>query len=80
MPSGRGYLAGDRYYLPLRAESGGEVVTIDLNEAEIVARSKSGDGTVPGNLICHRQQVISQNSDYLQSFFQFETIKREVAK
>lgn len=80
MPSGRGYLAGDRYYLPLRTESGGEVVTIDLNEAKIVARSKSGDGTVPGNLICHRQRVISQNSDYLQSFFQFEPIKREVAK
>ncbi len=80
MPSGRGYLAGDRYYLPLRTESGGEVVTIDLNEVKIVARSKSGDGTVPGNLICHREQVISQNSDWLQSFFQFEPIKREVAK
>ena len=80
MPSGRGYLTGDRYYLPLRTESGGEVVEIDLNKAKIVARSKSGDGTVPGNLICHREQVISQNSDWLQSFFQFEPLKREVAK
>ena len=80
LPSGRGYQAGDRYYLPLRKESKGEVISVDLKNAKIVEHSKSGNGTIPGNLICHRRLVISQNSDWLQSFHQLQPLKADVAQ
>ena len=55
--SGRGFLpqradaGSSRYFLPL---SNAEVVGIDLAAGKIVQVSKSRQGNVPGNLICHR--------------------------
>ena len=46
-----------RYFLPL---SNAEVVGIDLAAGKIVQVSKSRQGNVPGNLICHRGKIISQ--------------------
>jgi len=74
-PSGRGYLSDGRYYLPL---SSAEVATIDLREGRIVARAKSRDGRIPGNLICHRDQVISQGVDSADAFYQVEPLRRRV--
>ena len=45
MPSGRGFLAGDRYFLPL---SNAEVVGIDLGAGKIVQVAKSRKGERPG--------------------------------
>lgn len=75
MPSGRGYYSGDYYYLPLTSA---EVVKIDLNEGKIVARAKSRSGHVPGNLICHRGEVISQGVDFVETFFQVEALQERV--
>ncbi len=68
-PSGRGYRAGQFYYLPL---STAEVIKIDLNKHIIAARSKSRKGLVPGNLIVHQGQIISVNEDRAQCFYSLD--------
>jgi len=75
MPSGRGFLAGDRYYLPL---STAEVVAIDLDAGEISHVSKSRKGNVPGNLVCYKGKVISQGFDGVEMFYQLDPARKEV--
>ncbi|HEY2882858.1 MAG TPA: PQQ-binding-like beta-propeller repeat protein [Pirellulales bacterium] len=77
MPSGRGFMSGDDYYLPL---STAEVVRIDLNTAQITASAKSRKGYVPGNLICHDGQIISQGVDFVEAYFQLESLQDRIAK
>lgn len=76
MPSGRGFYNDHRYYLPL---SSAEVVAIDLDQGQIVARSRSRTGTVPGNLICYEGAVISQGVDHVESFYQLDELRQQVA-
>jgi outer membrane protein assembly factor BamB len=76
-PSGRGYYNRDRYYLPL---SSAEVAALDLDDGRIVARSRSRSGTVPGNLICYHGAVISQGVDQLESYYQLDELREQVAK
>ena len=76
MPSGRGFLSGDRLYLPL---SSAEVASIDVGAGTIVARAKSRKGIIPGNLICYKGSVISQGVDSLDRFFQIEPLEKDVA-
>ncbi|MEX2560265.1 MAG: PQQ-binding-like beta-propeller repeat protein, partial [Pirellulales bacterium] len=75
-PSGRGFFNGERYYLPL---STAEVAAVDVASGRIVARSKSRSGTVPGNLICYHGAVISQGVDFVESFYQLDDLRRQVA-
>jgi outer membrane protein assembly factor BamB/tetratricopeptide (TPR) repeat protein len=87
MPSGRGYLSGDSYFVPL---SSAEVVQVDLKagtaeqpQGKIVQRAKarkdsSHQASVPGNLICFQGEVISQGVDYLDTFFQKEPLLARV--
>jgi hypothetical protein len=72
LPSGRGYHADGQYYLPLNVSGEGEVAAIQLDPPAIVHRSRWLRGAIPGNLICHRGQVVSQNVDWLESFPQRE--------
>ncbi|MGH7135836.1 MAG: PQQ-binding-like beta-propeller repeat protein, partial [Pirellulales bacterium] len=76
-PSGRGFYNQGRYYLPL---SSAEVAAIDLHDGRIVARSRSRSGTVPGNLICYHGAVISQGIDRVESFYQLDELREQVAK
>ncbi|HEX7377215.1 MAG TPA: PQQ-binding-like beta-propeller repeat protein [Pirellulales bacterium] len=76
-PSGRGFYNRGRYYLPL---SSAEVAAIDLADGRIVARSRSRSGTVPGNLICYHGAVISQGVDRVESFYQLDELRDQVAK
>ncbi|HTI49817.1 MAG TPA: PQQ-binding-like beta-propeller repeat protein, partial [Planctomycetaceae bacterium] len=76
VPSGRGYLAGGRYYLPL---STAEVATIDLRDGRIVSRSRSISDRVPGNLIGVGGSVVSQGADFIEAFQQLETLEAEIA-
>ena len=69
MPSGRGFLTGDDYFLPLASA---EVIQIDLTKGQIVSRAKSRLGEVPGNLICHQGQMISQAADNVEVFYQLD--------
>ena len=77
MPSGRGYLSGDDYFLPLTSA---EVVRIDLTTGKIAERAKSRRDTIPGNLICYHGEVVSQGVDYLETFFQQEPLEQRIAK
>ena len=74
-PSGRGFLSGDRYFLPL---SNAEVVAVNLAKGEIDSVSKSHSGTVPGNLVCHKGIIISQGIRGLDAFFQLDLASAEV--
>jgi outer membrane protein assembly factor BamB len=69
VPSGRGFLSGGHYYLPL---SSAEVVKIDLADGTIKARAKSRKGYVLGNLVCNQGSVLSLNEESLDCFFQLD--------
>ncbi len=73
-PSGRGFLSGDSYYLPL---STAEVVVVDLQTGRIAERIKSRRGTVPGNLVCHRGKVLSQTALGVDLFYEREAAQAE---
>ncbi|HTQ39949.1 MAG TPA: PQQ-binding-like beta-propeller repeat protein, partial [Pirellulales bacterium] len=77
MPSGRGFLSGDDYFLPLTSA---EVAQIDLNSGKIVAEAKSRKGSIPGNLVCYQGEIISQGIDYVESFFQRQPLQERIAK
>ncbi|MES1213368.1 MAG: PQQ-binding-like beta-propeller repeat protein, partial [Singulisphaera sp.] len=75
VPSGRGFFNGRRYHLPLTSA---EVAAIDVETGQIVARSKSRTGTVPGNLICHRGAVISQSIECIERFDQRDDLWQQI--
>ncbi len=75
VPSGLGFLSGDKYYLPL---STGEVVTLDLSKGEIVHRSRSRSGAVPGNLISLRDKVISQGPGGVELYEQVDPLRAKL--
>ena len=77
--NGRGYYAGDDYYLPTADSRGGEVLVLDLASGKVTARSRSLQNHPPGNLICYRGQVISQNINSLQSFYQVKPLREQIA-
>ena len=77
LPSGRGFYSGDNYYLPLTSA---EVAKINLRTGQIQQRSKSRSGTVPGNLVCYRGSIISQGADYLDAYYQLDSLKEQIAK
>lgn len=76
LPSGRGFFDGQRYFLPLTSA---EVAAVDVATGQIVGRSRSRSGAVPGNLICYRGAVISQGIDRLECFYQLEDLRKQVA-
>ena len=76
-PSGRGFASGDKYYLPL---STAEVAAIDLGEGKIDGLSKSQDGDMPGNLICHDGMVVSQGLHGVDAYFQLDVALAEAER
>src|SRR5262249_52891500 len=68
-PSGRGFLAGNYYYLPL---STAEVASIDIRDGRVVLRAKSFDGRVPGNLVGVHGTIVSQGVDFVEGFRQID--------
>ncbi|QDU97957.1 outer membrane protein assembly factor BamB family protein [Lignipirellula cremea] len=64
-PTGRGYMGGGHYYLPL---STGEVAAIDLATGALAARSLSPSHAVPGNLVAVRGTVFSQTALGVERF------------
>ena len=64
-PSGRGYLAEGRLFVPL---SIGEVVAFDTVDGRLASRSRSGDSRAPGNLVRCHDQILSQTASGLWSY------------
>lgn len=77
VPSGRGFVGGDHYHLPL---STGEVATIDLRDGRIVSRSRSLSDRVRGNLVAIAGAVVSQGADYIEAFKPLATLEAEIAE
>ena len=73
MPSGRGYYDDKYYYFPTTAR---ELIKVDLERGDVVDRMSTG--SILGNLICFDDCVISQNVDYLTSFYQVDPLRRDV--
>ncbi len=65
LPSGRGFLSGERFYIPLNTA---EVVGIDVLAGRVVSRSRSPAGIVPGNLVGVGSGVVSQSVDGVWRF------------
>lgn len=76
LTSGRGFLSEDKYYLPL---STADVAEIDLAAGKIDRMSHSQKGNVPGNLVCYKGRVLSQNYRGLEVFYQLDAALAEVA-
>jgi len=76
LPSGRGFLADGRYYLPL---STAEVAAVDLHSGRLLARSRSPEGIIPGNLVAIGGTVLSQHVDGLRHFEPLSKRARELA-
>ena len=73
MPSGRGYYSGQHYYLPT---TGRQLVKIDLASGKIAARATTE--ITLGNLVCYKDEIISQSSDWIASFYQSEPLSERI--
>ena len=54
-------------------------MAVDLDEGKIAQVSKSRDGFILGNLVCHRGKVISQSWDSVAVFRQTDALREEVS-
>ncbi len=77
MPSGRGFLAGERYYVPL---TNAEVAAIDTTKGTIVHVAKSRKGDVAGNLVCYQGKMISQGFGGVDAYYQLDAANAEVQR
>lgn len=76
MPAGRGYRNGPYYYLPLTT---GEVAAFDLQWGRLVARSRSPQGLIPGNLVACNGVILSQDGDGLYWWESLEQRAKQTA-
>ena len=77
MPSGRGFLSGAIYYIPLSTAS---VAAVDLDAARVVHVAKSREGNVPGNLVCYDGRIISQGVEGVENYYQIDPLRDDVQK
>ena len=76
-PSGRGFYAENRYFLPLQSA---EAAVVDLDAGRIIQTSRSREGRVPGNLVYCKGRVISQGVDGLEVYFQADAVRAEIRR
>ncbi len=77
MPSGRGFLAGQRYFVPL---SNAEVAAVDVTRGKTVQISKSRGGNIAGNLVCYGGKMISQGFGSVDAYYQLDAATAEVER
>jgi outer membrane protein assembly factor BamB len=86
LPSGQGVGSDHLYYLPLREGRGGEpeVCVIDVNTGKDVSHARSRKKELPGNLVLHDGDVLSQTVQEVAAFPQLKAkmdqIDRLIAK
>lgn len=73
LPSGRGFRSGDFYYLPTTAR---RLLKIDLTTGRIADEVETPFAL--GNLICYRDQIVSQGVDQVAAFYQIDRLRRDV--
>jgi outer membrane protein assembly factor BamB len=74
-PSGRGLLTGTRLFLPVDPAG---VVEIAVADGRILGQHAVRGGSVPGNLIAVRGEVISRGIDFLEVFHQTAELESKV--
>jgi outer membrane protein assembly factor BamB len=72
-PSGRGFRTGQFYFFPTTAS---RLIKVDLDSGKIV--DETSTDRVLGNLICYKDEVVSQGTDYLATFYQREPLRKRV--
>ncbi|MEX2647019.1 MAG: hypothetical protein WD249_12230, partial [Gaiellaceae bacterium] len=60
--------------------SSAEVAKIDLATGRIESLARSRSGSIPGNLICYRDSIVSQGADFLEAYYQLDALKERIAK
>ncbi|MFP6648816.1 MAG: PQQ-binding-like beta-propeller repeat protein, partial [Pirellulaceae bacterium] len=73
MPSGRGFYSNGHYYLPT---TGSRLLRIDAASGELLESIPTEHPL--GNLVCYKDQVLSQTPGALQSFFQLDLLRKDV--
>ncbi|MCS6978330.1 MAG: PQQ-binding-like beta-propeller repeat protein [Gemmatales bacterium] len=77
MPSGRGTANATTYFLPLKA---GEVWAVEIDTGKVLARSRSPRNEVPGNLVFHEGDVVSQSVNRLTVYPQLSVRERTITE
>jgi outer membrane protein assembly factor BamB len=83
LPAGRGACNGKEYFLPLKSA---EVWTIDIEKGVVLGKSRSGrvsEGNppvVPGNLVFHDGEVVSQSATLVTVFPQLAAKESAITK
>jgi outer membrane protein assembly factor BamB len=68
-PAGRGFYTDKYYYLPLANQ---QLAKIDLDAGQIVSRARTEIDL--GNVVCYKDQFISQSAQHVASFFLTEPL------
>jgi outer membrane protein assembly factor BamB len=74
-PSGRGIFTPNSLLLPLDTP---EVLEIGLADGRVKGRSPSRGGSVPGNLVAHRGEIISRGVEFLEVFHQEAALESRI--
>ncbi|MCS5618004.1 MAG: PQQ-binding-like beta-propeller repeat protein, partial [Pirellulales bacterium] len=74
-PSGRGILTPERIFVPCDAPG---ILEIAVRDGRVIARRAMRGGSLPGNLVVHRGEVISQGVDSLDVFHQEATLDSRI--
>lgn len=74
LPSGRGFISGNSYFLPIRDR----VLQIDLQQGKAVAETITTEPL--GHLICHRDDVLSITPSALTVFHQRDRLAERVGE
>ncbi len=74
MPSGRGLYAEPFYYLPTTTA---QLLKVDLNQGKVAQRMRTG--VVLGNVISHRDQLVSQGAAGTAAYHQISPLRVQVA-
>ncbi len=87
LPTGRGFLSEGDYYQPVYHTSTGEagelqsrfeLVRVNVEKGEVVLRVETDRAL--GNLVCHRDQIISQGAQWVGALYQVEPLREAVAE
>lgn len=85
LPTGRGFLSNGDYYQPVYHTGTGdggeqyarfELVQVNVEKGEIVHRVETDRAL--GNLVCHRDQIISQGAQWVGALYQVDPLRKTV--
>ncbi|MCE9528624.1 MAG: PQQ-binding-like beta-propeller repeat protein [Planctomycetales bacterium] len=70
-PTGRGYYSEHYYYLPTNSS---QLLKVDLDQGKIVSQVKTG--ATLGNLVCYKDELISQSPEGISSYYLAEPLRK----